>query len=102
MELQQAIELRRSIRKFKQQDVEDNIINDLLEVARIAPSAKNYQPWKFYVARGDKKDKIARLMKAYHENNPVNTAGMLSTANAIDEAPVLILVFRDGVEGALE
>lgn len=102
MELQKAIEDRRSIRKFKNIDVDNELIIKLLEVARIAPSAKNLQPWRFYIAKGDIKNKIAQLMKDYHKNNPINTAGMLSTANAIEEAPVLILVFRKGDGISLE
>ena len=95
MELQQAIELRRSIRKFKNNDVDDGLIEQLLEVARIAPSAKNMQPWRFYVARNEVKNNIAQIMKDYHYENPTNTIGMLTTANSIEQAPVLILIFRE-------
>lgn len=41
MKLQQAIEDRRSIRKFKNIDVSDEIIRSLIENARLAPSANN-------------------------------------------------------------
>lgn len=102
MELQQAMEDRRSIRKFQNTDIDDKVIYELLDVARIAPSAKNIQPWRFYIARGDLKNQIAGLMKAYHQSNPINTAGMLSTANAIEQSPALILVFRQGDGHSLE
>lgn len=102
MELQDTIELRRSIRKFKDTEVDEELINQLLEVARIAPSAKNLQPWRFYIAKDDIKNKIAKLMKDYHYANPERTAGMLSTANSIEEAPVLILVFRESDGYSLE
>ncbi len=49
MELQEAIYKRRSIRKFKDQRVSDQDIKALLQLAMAAPSARNSQPWEFYV-----------------------------------------------------
>ena len=96
MELQEAINQRRSIRKYKNIDIPNKIIIDLLECARISPSAKNIQPWKFYVAKGKIKDSIADFMTDYAEKNGQEKyAGMSSTGAAIREAPVLLLVFRD-------
>ncbi|MBI9051017.1 MAG: nitroreductase family protein [Anaerolineaceae bacterium] len=40
---------RRSIRKFKQQPVPNNMIEVLLKAAMAAPSAMNNQPWEFVV-----------------------------------------------------
>ena len=51
MELKEAIIKRRSIRKYKSEDVPNNIIEDLIDLARFAPSAKNRQPWKFMIVR---------------------------------------------------
>lgn len=102
MELQQTLTNRRSIRKFKPQVIEDSLIEQLLEAARIAPSAKNIQPWKFFIAKGDIKNKIATMMKNYHKTNPNNTIGMYNTAIAIEQAPALILVFRDNPANTLE
>lgn len=45
----EAIEKRRSIRKFKPDSVSDDIILRLLECARLAPSEANSQPWRFVV-----------------------------------------------------
>ncbi len=96
MELQKTFELRRSIRKYKPQDIPKETLKELLESARISPSAKNIQPWKFYVAKGDTKNKIADFMVEYADaNGPQKYAGMYSTATAIKQAPVLLLVFRD-------
>jgi nitroreductase len=52
MELAAAIKGRRSIRKFKSQDVPKNIIKEVLEVARWSPSWGNTQPWSLYVLTG--------------------------------------------------
>ncbi len=40
---------RRAIRKFKEIPVERSIIEQLLNAGKMAPSAINKQPWKFYV-----------------------------------------------------
>jgi len=52
MELAAAIKGRRSIRKFKQQDVPKSIITEILEEARWSPSWGNTQPWDLYVLTG--------------------------------------------------
>jgi nitroreductase len=42
---------RRSIRRFKNEPVSEEVINSILEAGRRAPSATNQQPWHFVVAR---------------------------------------------------
>lgn len=45
----EAIGKRRSIRKFKPDPVPDEMINQILEAARLAPSGTNRQPWRFQI-----------------------------------------------------
>ena len=45
MELDKCIRERRSIRTFTSQNVDGSLIEQLLENARLSPSAKNRQPW---------------------------------------------------------
>ncbi len=40
---------RRAVRKYKDQPVEIEMINKILDAGRMAPSAINKQPWKFYI-----------------------------------------------------
>ena len=77
-----AIVQRRSIRKFDQQkDISDELIDSLLEAARLAPSGLNNQPWRFAVVRRQEtKDRLAQLTH-YH--------GIVSSA------PVLVVVLLD-------
>ena len=51
MELQEAIKGRRSIRKFKKQNVTEETVAQLIEAASYAPSAGNIQPWEFVIVR---------------------------------------------------
>lgn len=45
------IKTRRSIRKFKPDQIPDNLIDQILEAGRWAPSGQNNQPWRFAVVR---------------------------------------------------
>jgi nitroreductase len=47
----EAIEKRRSIRKFKPDPIPEEHILALLDSARLAPSGSNSQPWRFKVVR---------------------------------------------------
>lgn len=55
MDVFTAIEKRRSIRKYLPKDVEEDKIRKVLEAARLAPSAKNRQEWRFIVVKDKKK-----------------------------------------------
>jgi nitroreductase len=60
MELYDVIKKRRSVRKYKPIPIADEVINRILDAGRMAPSAKNYQPWHFVVIRDPEiKKKIA-------------------------------------------
>lgn len=60
MEVFEAIEKRKSIRKYQSTEIEDEKLNKILESARIAPSAANRQEWKFIVVKNQEtRDKLA-------------------------------------------
>lgn len=47
------IEMRRSIRKYKANPVEDQKILELIQSASLAPSGSNTQPWHFIIVKSD-------------------------------------------------
>jgi len=49
MDVFEAIEARRSIRRYKDKPVPPEMLDKVLEAARIAPSTSNTQSWKFKV-----------------------------------------------------
>jgi nitroreductase len=51
MDVFQAISNRRSIRKYKNTEIEPEKLDKILESARIAPSAANRQEWKFILVK---------------------------------------------------
>jgi nitroreductase len=60
-----AIRLRRSIRKFEEKFVEKEKMMKILEVARLAPSAMNRQPYAFVVTT--EKETIKKLSSACNQ-----------------------------------
>lgn len=54
MDFYQTINARRSIRSYRPDPVPDDVFNRVMEAARLAPSAKNIQPWKFITVRDPK------------------------------------------------
>lgn len=51
MDLFNAIQGRKSIRRFKQTPVHDDDIRKIIDAGRQAPSANNTQPWSFIVVK---------------------------------------------------
>jgi len=49
MNVLEAIKKRRSIRRYKPEEIPTEHLQQILEAARLAPSAKNLQPWQFII-----------------------------------------------------
>ncbi|WP_051309357.1 nitroreductase family protein [Desulfogranum japonicum] len=72
MDIFEALHTRRSIRKYKNQDVPDELVEKILAAAMMAPSAGNQQPWQFIVITDEsQKEKMAT---AHPYVNMVRTA----------------------------
>ncbi|MFW5645560.1 MAG: nitroreductase family protein [Bacteroidota bacterium] len=63
---------RRSIRKYKNQAVEQEKINEILKAAQYAPSAVNKQPWYFILI--DNKSLFEKIMEIHPNANMLSTA----------------------------
>ena len=56
---------RRSIRGFlPDKPVSQEILDEALALAQRAPSNCNVQPWRVFVAKGESRDRLSRLMCA--------------------------------------
>lgn len=103
MQTLEAITKRTSIRSFSQKNISRDIIEDILNCGRLAPSAKNRQPWFLVIVQNKIKDKIADMMIEYTINSDDTkerkkigfNSSVYPTAKVIKEAPVLVLVFRE-------
>jgi len=60
-DLTEIIYTRRAVRKFKDLPVAQKMIDQVIDAGRMAPSAINKQPWRFYVLRN--KTKIASISR---------------------------------------
>jgi nitroreductase len=54
MDITTAIRTRRSIRKYKRKEIPESVLKELLEAARLAPSAANRQAWELIVVTDPK------------------------------------------------
>ena len=58
------IKNRYSVRKYLEKDIEEEKLLAILEAARLAPSARNYQNWTFVVIKDKKRrEKLAEICK---------------------------------------
>jgi len=67
----ELFEKRRSVRSFKPDPVEDDKLTQVLEAARLAPSACNLQPWTFLVVRDQAR---RQQLKAAYDRKWFSTA----------------------------
>lgn len=99
-----AIYDRRSIRKYKTDAVSHEMIEEIVDAARMAPSAKNRQPWKFIVLEGESKKGFTSAMRAGLEREmkritPLPKSGFglpdaKNTLRIMEEVPVVIAVLN--------
>ena len=60
MDVYDAIETRKSVRAYQNMEVPEAVLTRLLGAARLAPSANNFQEWRFDVVR----DHVRRVQMA--------------------------------------
>jgi nitroreductase len=72
MEVMPEVVNRKSVRSFTSQSVDKDQIERILEAARLAPSAKNRQEWRFVVIQ--KKDTRQKVMEAAFNQEYVGQA----------------------------
>ncbi len=91
MDIFQVIRDRRSIRKYKDIPVEPEKIEQILDAARLAPSWKNMQCWRFLVLTDPARKES--MLSAFAEDNPGKKAFL--------QAPVAIVICADPTESDL-
>jgi len=85
MDCVETIFTRQSIRNFLPEPIPANILSEMLEAARLAPSAQNKQPWRFIVLQNQDKIKSMAL-----------NCGLIGLANFfIRNAPCVIIACAD-------
>jgi nitroreductase len=65
MKTSEAIEKRRSIRKYQDKSISEDLVEKLINAARLAPSAYNGQPSRFLVIRDAKTKQMLKDSKIF-------------------------------------
>lgn len=96
MNIIEAINLRKSIRKYKDRSISEEIINELLDAARKAPSAKNVQSHRYFIVK-DQEIKNKLISSGVFKQPFVNDApliiiccadpGQYPKSTDVDESP---------------
>ncbi|MDB5974487.1 MAG: Nitroreductase family [Nevskia sp.] len=63
----EAVRSRRSVRAFLDTPVPETLLREALELAALAPSGGNVQPWRIYVLAGER---LAQLKQAVRQSSP--------------------------------
>lgn len=83
MDFNELIVARRSVRDYRPEMPSDEAIRKVVDAGRLAPSAGNFQPWLFLVAKGDEAKEAIR--SSYVAFNRTASAGV----------PVMVVVCGD-------
>lgn len=104
----EAIYGRRSVRRYKDKPVSKEIIEQIIDAGRQAPSAKNRQPWKCIVFENEAKAELLSCMERGLEREykgeavlPKSRFGLTDarhTLRIMRQAPVVIVVLNTNGE----
>lgn len=103
MELDKAITERNSCRAYKNDALKDIEIDQILDAARLAPSPKNRQPWRFIVLRQNLKIEFVNMIKTafsqtssskLYEEKLREFNSEQNSLETMEKADTIILVFN--------
>jgi len=86
MDIIEGLKTRRSIRSYQDKDVPDNLIEEILEIARWAPSSANNQPWRFIIIKDE--ERKASLRGGLRD-------AVIPFSKHIGEAPVVLAAWYE-------
>jgi nitroreductase len=81
MTVLEAIRKRYSCRAYQDKNIEKEKLSQILEAARLAPSAKNMQDWRFVVVTD--KEKKHKLVEAANNQTFIENAGAIIVACSV-------------------
>ena len=86
MELKEALLKRRSVRKFTDEPVSEEMIEELLHAAMSGPSACNKKPWEFYVVTNE--GKLEELRNASKFSKMKSKLAIIVCGNLLHALPL--------------
>ena len=95
MNFDEIIKNRRSARAFTEKDVSEEQVKKILDSGIKAPSARNRQPWKFYILNEEQKTHIMNMLFEWDKLNPKEKTSVKGTAQQIKTANKMIMIYSD-------
>jgi nitroreductase len=87
MDVFEAISKRRSVRSYKDSEIDEEKLKKVLEAARLAPSASNRQEWKFVIVRNA--ETRAKLVEMTYGQRFVGQAPVIIVACATEGKSIM-------------
>lgn len=87
MLLDEVLQSRRSVRAFRPDPVPKALVEEILQLASLAPSGTNVQPWKVHVVAGAVRARLEAEVLAHRETDPPDTAAEFPRNNSKRKEP---------------
>lgn len=88
MDIFEAIKKRKSVREYSEKTVEKNLVEKIIDAARLAATARNEQPWEF--------------IATYNKDVLKKICGMCPNGPFIKDASCLIAIFSKNTKYYIE
>ncbi len=95
MNFNEVVNNRRSARLFTDDEVSKEQLLSIISSGSVAPSARNRQPWKFYVLNDEEKDHIMNMLFEWEKLNPNERTSVKGTAEQIRTANKMIMIYSN-------
>lgn len=110
MDFYDVVNDRHSTREFADTPVPHEVVERLLAAAAMAPSAMNAQPWRYYIAAGDVRERVGEavaqatthLQEFVDVLPPDHLQDAVRWYSELGGAPVIVVVAMHTAEGELD
>ena len=87
MEYNEVMNYRKSIRKYQDKPVDEALIRQMIEAAILAPSWKNSQVTRYYVALSkEMREKVNACLPAFNQNNVINAPVLIVSTIVVNRS----------------
>ncbi len=91
--IKETILTRKSRRSFNKKKLSKKIIEDVIDIAKFAPSGKNRQPWRVKILAAKEKKNIIDILNL-KENELLQKGSLPISINAISQSCYTLLIFN--------
>lgn len=100
MNFDEILSNRRSARLFSNDYIPQELVEKILYSGSLAPSARNRQPWKFYILSDEQKNHIMNMLFEWDKLNPKEKTSVKGTAEQISTANKMIMIYSDNYKSS--